>query len=82
MPSLEVSRQLQSLQSLIQRTRQATWQDIELQGHWGKYLCVLAAGFMENALRGVYLEFVNNSSSPAVARFAAASLDNVSNPKS
>ena len=82
MRNRELVRQLQSPKSLISRTDVATWQNIELQGHWGKYLCVLTAGFLENAHREIYTEFVINAASPPVANFASATLENVQNPKS
>ena len=50
----ELAAQLDSLESLLDRTDEATGGDIELVGHWGRYLCVLTAGFLENALTEVY----------------------------
>ena len=73
--------QLDSLESLLDRTDDATAGNIELIGHWGSYLCILTSGFLENALRELYGDFVNNASSPQVARFAAARLEGISNPK-
>ena len=63
MKNQEVSRQLQRLQSLIKRTNAASRGDIEMQAHWAKYLCVLSAGFLENALKEIYAEFVRGASS-------------------
>jgi hypothetical protein len=73
--------QHQSLNVLIGRTEAATGGDIELIGHWGKYLCVLTAGFLENALQAVYSDFVERTSSPSVAKFSIAALGRISNPK-
>lgn len=81
MRNRELTRQLDSLKSLLAVTDTATGGNIELVGHWGRYLCVLTAGFLENALREVYGEFVRNAASPQVARFAARKLENISNPK-
>jgi len=50
----ELSRQLQYIQSLIKTTDEATRGDISLQGHWGKYLCILVAGFLENAISEIH----------------------------
>ena len=55
--------------------------DIELIGHWGRYLCVLTAGFLENSLREVYGEFVSGAASPQVTSFAMSQLGRISNPK-
>ena len=73
--------QLDSLKSLLEVTNTATGNNVELVGHWGRYLCVLTAGFLESALREVYGEFVRSSASPQVARFAASRLDRIYNPK-
>ena len=79
MRNQELSRQIDSLKSLLHRTGKATY-DVELRGHWGRYLCVLTAGFLENSIQEVYTEFVRRSSSPAVARFAESRLERINNP--
>lgn len=76
----ELSQHLRRIKDLIERTRYAT-DNIELQGHWGRYLCVQAAGFIENSLQTVYGEFASNSSSPQAAAFIANRLRQVTNPK-
>lgn len=81
MRNVRLVRQYQAIQSLIERTRVATSEDIELQSHWGKYLCVLSAGLLENSIRVVYSEFANNSSSPQVAKYAGTTLGNVYTPR-
>ena len=81
MNNLDLLRQHQSIKSLIDRTSRATWEDIQLQGHWGRYLCVLAAGLLENGLREVYTEFARSAASPHVANFARKMLENIYNPK-
>jgi hypothetical protein len=82
MRNRELIRQLQFLKALIKRTDAASSLDFELQGHWGKYLCVLAAGFLENALREIYMDFVARAASPPVAKFASSTLEKILNPKS
>lgn len=79
MRNSEVTRQLQQLRSLIDRTRYAT-QDINLQGHWSRYLCIMTAGFLENSLRSIYSEFARSSSSPHVARYVDTRLRLIYNP--
>ena len=82
MATREARRQLQTIRYLIGRSNDASLQDVELQGHWGRYLCILAAGYIEHALREVYLDFTDAAASRPVARFAAARLNSLSNPKS
>lgn len=81
MRNQKLTSQLDSLKSLLSVTDEATGGNIELVGHWGRYLCVLTAGFLENALREVYGDFVRETASPQVARFAAEKLRTISNPK-
>lgn len=82
MRNQELNRQLQSIKSLISRTGPASSQNIQLQGHWGKYLCILTSGFIENSLKEVYSDFVKNASGPQVAKFAISQLNGIQNPKS
>ena len=71
---------MDSLMSLLDRTDQATGGDVELIGHWGRYLCVLMAGFLENALVEVYSEYARGAASPEVAAFATGRLGRITNP--
>lgn len=81
MRNRELVRQLRSIRHLIGRTNVASLEDIELQGHWGRYLCILVAGFIENGLREVYADYVNRAANPSVASFATRMLGNVQNPR-
>ncbi len=82
MRNVRLVGQYNTIQSLIERTGTATGENIELQGHWGRYLCILAAGLLENSIREIYQEFVQNSASPPVASFASSRLRGINNPKS
>lgn len=81
MRNRELNRQRDVLESLFRRTDEASKGDIEIQSHWAKYLCVLVAGFIENALSQLYSEFCHNAASEPVARFAEKVLNRVQNPK-
>lgn len=82
MRNRELDSQLTSLKSLLDSTDTATGGNIELIGHWGRYLCVLTAGFLENALVELYSDYVKNAANSQVASFATKRLENISNPKS
>jgi hypothetical protein len=69
MDNTDLIKQYKKLVKLIEDTELSTHGDLELQGHWGKYLCVLVSGFLENAISAVYIEFVSNSASPYVIRY-------------
>lgn len=79
MRNRDLIRELNRLRALINQTGLAT-EDIELQGHWGRYLCVVAAGFVENGLQTIYSEYAVNSASGPVARFVNSRLETVYNP--
>ena len=81
MNNLRLVSQIDSLDALLERTEDATGGNIGLMGHWGQYLCVLTAGFLENALQEVYGDYARTMASPQVARFATASLERITNPK-
>lgn len=73
--------QLNKLKELIRKAGTSSLSDLELQSHWARHLCVIAAGFLENALRDVYSDFVKGSASPQVAAFAISMLSGLRNPK-
>jgi hypothetical protein len=81
MKSLELVKQHGRLIALFKKTATVTGGDLEAQAHWAKYLCVLSAGFLENALCEVYTRYCASCSSPKVARFTAKALSRVQNPK-
>ena len=81
MRNREVSRQLQKLRSLIAKTRQVSVEDIELQAHWARYLCVLTAGFIENSFGEIYVNFVRRAASEPVASYAESMILRIQNPK-
>lgn len=76
-----LQKQYQQIVKLIDRTNESCGSNLELHGHWGKYICILVAGFLENALSEVYQELVNKSSSPFVSNFTLRSLEKIQNPK-
>lgn len=53
----------------------------ELHGHWGRYACLLSAGYFEVALRLVIQKRVQQKSAPEIQRFVLQSLDAIQNPK-
>lgn len=80
MRNAELNRQTKRIRELFSRTSGAVGTDDELRAHWAKYLCVLSAGLLENAIRVLYSDFVSNASSVPVAKYANRSLGRVMNP--
>ena len=53
-----------------------------VQEHWGRYTCIVVAGFVENALQAIYSDYVAKSASPSVADYAIGQLKRITNPNS
>ncbi len=51
-----------------------------MRSHWAKYLCILSAGFLENAIEEVYGDFVRVAASKPVADYATSVLSRIQNP--
>lgn len=81
MKTRELVRQHQRLISLFSKTTTATSSDFETQAHWANYLCVLSAGFLENALYEVYSQYCRKCSNASVARYTSKQLARIRNPK-
>jgi hypothetical protein len=79
MKSNVLRAQLDRIRSLIRRTKAVP--DLELQAHLGRYLCVLVAGFAENAISEVYGDYCEGRASPPVKNYAISQLERVQNPK-
>jgi hypothetical protein len=81
MVNRELNRQLQRLRRLFGETAAVSSGNLELQAHWAQHLCVLVAGFLENAIEEIFGDFVKAAASEPVARFAMSALSRVQNPK-
>jgi hypothetical protein len=80
MVNQELKKQLQRIEWLLRHTPEATAGELELQAHWGRYLCVLAAGFLENAIGLVYSDYAYRVAPPTVASYASSQLFRIQNP--
>ena len=76
-----LNSQIQKLKDLFDRTQEASGYDFEVQSHWARYLCVLSAGFLENALVETFVCFCDSASSDNVSNYARKSLSQIQNPK-
>ena len=81
MLSRELNRQLQGLEWLIGESDNAAGGHLEIKAHWEKYLCVLVAGFVENAHGEVFSEFTKREANASVAAYVSSVLLRVQNPK-
>lgn len=80
MTNIEIVRREQRLDSLFARAGRAA-SDPELQSHWARYLCILVSGFLETSIRTIFERYASERAHPQVARFVAAQLGFLQNPK-
>lgn len=81
MQNQEIRKQLQRLQTLIKRVDEACGGNIEMQSHWAKYICILSAGVIENALREFYTDYAVKQVSEPVGRYVSSTISPIKNPK-
>jgi hypothetical protein len=67
--------------STLALAKQIPIDQIDLQGHWGRYVCLISAGYLEVALRLVLKKRIEQKSSPEIQNFVISSLESVQNPK-
>lgn len=82
MHSRVLSSQHQRLTWLLEQASHFNSDQFELQAHWARYLCVLAAGFIENALADIYSAYARASASPSISNYVEKTLKRIQNPKS
>jgi len=81
MKNAEIAREIAAIRALIKKSTAATAADFELQAHWARYACVLAAGMLENAAVIIYSDFVTRNAQKPVADFAIVQIAKIQNPK-
>jgi hypothetical protein len=81
MRNAEIVRQIVAIRELVKRSSAATATDLELQAHWARYACVLAAGLMENSLVILYSDFTSRNAQKPVANYATVQIAKIQNPK-
>lgn len=81
MQNREIAKQLQRLNDLIKKTDEACAGNLELQAEWSKYLCILSAGLIENALKAIYTEFAQKKVSKPIANYVSSTISPIRNPK-
>lgn len=79
MKNAEVSRQHAKLTSAIKKAAASTT-DLELHAYWARYFCVIAAGFIENALKELLGDHIRRRSTGAVRKYANGMVLRLQNP--
>jgi hypothetical protein len=80
--SRQLTSQHQRINWLIGHATAIDPNQLEVQAHWARYLCILAAGLLENAIADVYSSYAKSCSSPSISSFVEATLSRIQNPKS
>src|SRR5437763_8952085 len=78
----EIAKQFQRLQDLIKKADEATNGNIELQAHWARYICIIIAGLLENAIKEIYMDYARQQVSRPIASFISSILSPIRSPKS
>lgn len=82
MKNFKIIQRINKLKQLIVSTRAISGENLELQAHWAKYICVLCAGFLEFALAQIYSDFVQQCSPSFIHNHVSQYLAKIQNPKS
>lgn len=80
MNNREAVRYRQQLDHLFKRIA-AYREDLELQSHWARYLCILTSGFLETSVRSIYGQYARTKSAPFVANYVDGQLKRFQSPK-
>ena len=76
---IEIARQKDRLDALFKRVGDI--EDIEMQSHWAKYLCVLVSGFVETSVQSLLIAYAEEKSTPQVARYVSQRIKRLQNVK-
>ena len=78
MKNKEITHYKQRLDSLFEKVRDI--QDIELQSHWARYLCILVSGYIETSIRSIYSDYAKKKANPNVSNFVSNTLKDFRSP--
>lgn len=66
---------------VLELTKELEVDHDELHGHWGRYACLISAGYFEVALRLVLQKRIAKKSTPEIQNFVLQNLESIQNPK-
>jgi hypothetical protein len=79
MRTVEAVRYKQRLDYLFDKVSVFSDQ-IEIQSHWARYLCVLISGFIETGVCAIYSRYTQEKAAPCVANYVCSKLNRFRNP--
>lgn len=77
--NIKIVQHKQKLDALFAQA--ASISNMNMQGEWAKYLCVLASGYLESSLRIMILDYISHNSSPKIQNFNEPQINNLTNCK-
>jgi hypothetical protein len=80
MPGYTIASHRQRIEATFERAAAVT--DLQTQADLARYLCVLASGFLEQAIRHLYGQHASRAASPRVVRYVERRLEFFQNPNS
>lgn len=80
MNNSEIHAQRQRIKYLFSCTRYFN-DEPEMMSHWARYLCILASGYLENAINYYFSEFARTKSHEYVSNYVKDTLKDFMNPK-
>ncbi len=84
MRSSTIVREQQYLDNLfakISQIQRISPDDIDLQAHWARYLCIVVSGFLENSISTIYIEYAKKKATPQIVNFVEKKLEKFQNPR-
>jgi hypothetical protein len=75
----EIHRLEQRL-DLLFRKAAALSEDLELQAHFARYLCVLVSGYLEAAISEIYSDYARRKGHPNLATYVKRQMKRFQNP--
>jgi hypothetical protein len=79
MKNRRISQNKDRLDNLFEQAKQI--KDVELLGHWSRYLCVLVSGFIETSIQTILLEYADKKSAPEIAHYVSQQVRDFQNAK-
>ena len=77
----DLSVKRKKLNYIFSKVKDYDSEDGEIDSYLAKYLCILASGFLEDSVRGIYGKFVEGKSHPNVSKYVKSRLHYFQNAK-
>jgi len=77
MTKVSITQEIQRLDNIFKQI--SLVDEIEMQAHWAKYLCILVSGFLENSLRIMLSDYANKTSAPNIANYVNNHIKGITN---